>query len=58
MIQVVMTSVIANEAMDVEYLSVLIGASLLPVLQEAVMSHFCPDSVSTLIPKPFTRNLL
>lgn len=53
MIQVVMTSVIANEAMDVEYLSVLIGASLLPVLQEAVMSHFCPNSMSTLIPKPF-----
>lgn len=28
MIQVVMTSVTANEAMDVEYLSALIGASL------------------------------
>lgn len=53
MIQVVMTSVIANEAMDVEYLSALIGASLLPVPQEAVISNFCPDSMGALIPRPF-----
>lgn len=53
MIQVVMTSVIANEAMEVEYLSALTGASLLPVLQEAVISNFCPDSMGTLILKPF-----
>lgn len=41
-----MTSVIANEAMDIEYLGALIGASLLPVLQEAVISNFCPDSMA------------
>lgn len=39
--------------MDVEYLSALIGASLLPIPQEAVISNFCPDSMGTLIPKPF-----
>lgn len=48
----VMTSVIANEAMDIEYLSILTGASLLPVPQEAVISNFCPESMGTLIPKP------
>lgn len=48
-----MTSVIANEAMEVEYLSALPGASLLPILQEAVISNFCPDSMGTLILKPF-----
>lgn len=53
MLQVVMTSVIANEAMDVEYLSILMGASLLPIPQEAVISNFCPDAMSPLIPKPF-----
>lgn len=57
MIQVVMISVIVNEAMEVGYLSALTGASLLPVLQEAVISNFCPDSMGTLIPKPL-RNLI
>lgn len=53
MIRVVMTSVITNEAMDIAYLSTLTGAGLLPVLQKAVISNFCPDSMGTLIPKPF-----